>query len=109
MFTDFFYQLRSYGVKVSLIEWDTFLEALRLGLHQNSFTEFYYLARTTLIKKETDYDRFDQAFTAYFQNLVDLGIIPELLKSGWKSCPRHALQQGRSGPDLEPIYQRGNQ
>ena len=64
MFTDFFYQLRSYGVKVSLIEWDTFLEALRLGLHQNSFTEFYYLARTTLIKKETDYDRFDQAFTA---------------------------------------------
>ena len=77
MFTDFFYQLRSYGVKVSLIEWDTFLEALRLGLHQNSFTEFYYLARTTLIKKETDYDRFDQAFTAYFQNLVDLGIIPE--------------------------------
>ncbi len=76
MFTDFLYLLRSYGLKTSLTEWNSFLQALSLGLHQNSFLEFYQLARTVLVKKETDYDKFDQAFTAYFKQLNDSRTLP---------------------------------
>lgn len=43
MFTAFFYLLRSRGLKVSMNEWMTLMEALDKGLHQSSFTGFYYL------------------------------------------------------------------
>lgn len=56
MFTPFLYCLRRYGLHTTLTEWTVFLRALELGLHRNSLLDFYYLARTVLVKKETDYD-----------------------------------------------------
>ena len=44
MFTGFFYALRRYGLDVSLNEWLTLMEALRLGLHNSQLTDFYGLA-----------------------------------------------------------------
>ena len=69
MFTSFFYLLRSGGIKVSLTEWLTLIEALDQGLNDNGFTGFYYLARSILVKSEADFDKFDQAFLEYFQTL----------------------------------------
>jgi len=76
MFTDFFYLLRSYGMKTSLIEWGSLLDALEMNLHQCSLLQFYHLARAVLVKKESEYDKFDQAFRAYFENLVDSAALP---------------------------------
>ncbi len=45
MFTEFFYLLRARGLDVSLQEWFTLLEGLKLGLHESSLTGFYHLAR----------------------------------------------------------------
>lgn len=76
MFTDFFYLLRSYGMKTSLVEWSSLLAALELNLHQCSLLQFYHLARAVLVKREAEYDRFDQAFQAYFKNLTDSSLLP---------------------------------
>ena len=50
MFTDFFYLLRAHGLDVSMNEWLSLMEALKLGLCRNSLLEFYYVARGILVK-----------------------------------------------------------
>ena len=69
MFINFFYQLKSEGVPVSLNEWMTLMEALGKGLAFSSLTGFYYLARSVLVKSEAHYDRYDIAFAKHFQGL----------------------------------------
>ena len=51
MFTDFLYLLRSYGMKTSLNEWNSLMDALEMNLNDASLTEFYYMARAVLVKK----------------------------------------------------------
>jgi hypothetical protein len=40
----------------------------------NSMDQFYYLARTSLVKDESDYDRFDRAFAEYFRGIEALPV-----------------------------------
>jgi uncharacterized protein with von Willebrand factor type A (vWA) domain len=70
MFLDFFYALRQEGIPVSANEWLVLMEALKKGLAHNSLTGFYYLARATLVKSETYFDRYDTVFAAYFQGVA---------------------------------------
>ena len=67
MLIDFFLALRQAGLPVSLKEWLTLLEALKQHLAFASLDQLYYLARTTLIKDEKWFDRFDRVFAAHFQ------------------------------------------
>jgi len=76
MFTGFFYALRRYGLDVSLNEWLTLMEALRLGLHGSQLTDFYELARCVLAKSEADFDRFDLAFAEYFRDVESVREMP---------------------------------
>ena len=77
MFTDFLYLLRSYGMKTSLNEWNSLMDALEMNLNDASLTEFYYMARAVLVKKESEYDKFDQAFLAYFKNVQTFEELPK--------------------------------
>ena len=67
MFTSFFYTLKDNGLDISTTEWLTLMDALDKGLAHSSFTDFYYLCRTILIKNEGDYDKLDAAFLEYFK------------------------------------------
>ena len=67
MFINFFENLRSKGLKVTLGEWLTLQEALDKGLCGSSLTGFYYVARMILVKSETDFDKFDMAFEECFK------------------------------------------
>lgn len=69
MFLDFFIHLKAHHLPVSLREHLTLLEALDKGLGGMRVEEFYQLARTILIKREQDLDRFDRIFGAYFEGL----------------------------------------
>ena len=69
MFEDFLYLLRKNGLKVSLTEWMSLMEALDKGLHESSFTGFYHLCRCLLVKSEADFDRFDRSFLEYFKDV----------------------------------------
>lgn len=69
MFINFFYQLKSEGVPVSLNEWMTLMEALAKDLAFSSLSDFYYLARAVLVKNERHFDRYDMAFSKYFTGI----------------------------------------
>ncbi len=69
MFTTFFYELRKAQVPVSLKEYLMLMEAMRQGIAAYSIEEFYYLARSCLVKDERNLDRFDQVFGHVFKGL----------------------------------------
>ena len=70
MLIDFFYSLRTAKLPVSVKEYLTLLEALKANVIAPSLDDFYYLARLTLVKDEQYFDRFDQAFGAYFRGVA---------------------------------------
>ena len=66
MLVNFFFELRQSGVPVTITEFLTLLEALRERVAWVSAQDFYYLARTCLVKDERHYDRFDRVFAETF-------------------------------------------
>ncbi len=71
MLIPFFYLLRDGGMKTSITELLTLLEAMREGLAGHSVDDFYFLARSCLVKDESQLDRFDRIFSAYFKGVED--------------------------------------
>ncbi|MCU0968360.1 MAG: hypothetical protein MUF03_05955, partial [Rubrivivax sp.] len=73
MLIHFFYTLRAAKLPVSVKEYLTLLEAIRAGVIDDgegpTVDKFYYLARTSLVKDEAQYDKFDRAFAAYFKGV----------------------------------------
>lgn len=69
MLLNFFFALRQRGLKVTLTEFLTLLEALEKRLAVLSIDDFYYLARGCLVKDETQFDRFDRIFGNYMKGI----------------------------------------
>jgi hypothetical protein len=67
MLIDFFLHLKSAKLPVSTREFLTLLDALKHDVVSGSIDDFYFLARTCLVKDEALYDRFNLAFGAYFK------------------------------------------
>ena len=71
MLIDFFFALRAARLPVTIPEYLTLLEAIKQDVIEPSVDEFYHLARTTLVKNEAHFDKFDRAFSTYFRGVVD--------------------------------------
>ncbi len=71
MLLPFFYMLREGGMKTSVTELLTLLEAMKKGLAGQSVDDFYYLSRATLVKDEAELDQFDRIFGTYFNGVED--------------------------------------
>ena len=69
MFISFFLELRAARVPASLREFLTLLEAMRAGVARFDIDEFYFLARTALVKDERHLDRFDRVFGHCFNGI----------------------------------------
>ena len=69
MFISFFLELRAAKVPASLREFLTLMEAMREGVARFDIDEFYYLARSTLVKDERHLDRFDRVFGHCFKGI----------------------------------------
>jgi uncharacterized protein len=69
MFVAFFRELKTAGVPVTLREYLTLLEAMEKDLAGRRVEDFYYLARTTLVKDERNLDKFDRVFGHVFKGL----------------------------------------
>src|SRR3954471_7608383 len=69
MFVDFFTQLKSAGVPVSLREYLTLMEAMQADLASRRVEDFYYLSRAALVKDERNLDKFDRVFGHVFKGL----------------------------------------
>ncbi len=84
MLIPFFYMLREGGMKTSITELLTLLEAMKKGLAGQSVDDFYFLARASLVKDEADLDRFDRIFGAYFKGVQDsLADLTQELPEDW--------------------------
>jgi len=68
----FFTRLKDHKVPVSIKEWLTLLEAMQKGVISPSIDEFYWLSRTTLVKDEANFDKFDRAFGEFFKGIESL-------------------------------------
>jgi uncharacterized protein with von Willebrand factor type A (vWA) domain len=87
MFQHFFHELRAAKVPVTLKEYLTLLEAMDKGVLSSpggaDVQDFYYLARSALVKDEKYLDRFDKVFGHVFKGLdsfnegVDVHQFPE--------------------------------
>ena len=72
MLIEFFLKLKQGGDPVSIREFLTLLEALQKDVVFGSVDDFYYLSRACLVKDESNYDKFDRAFGAYFKGITGL-------------------------------------
>jgi uncharacterized protein with von Willebrand factor type A (vWA) domain len=92
MLIDFFYTLRAAKLPVSVKEFLVLLEALKANVagpnSDDAFKidDFYYLARTTMVKDEKHFDKFDRAFGAYFKGV-------ELIADFTKEVPLEWLRK----------------
>ncbi|MDN3920803.1 vWA domain-containing protein [Roseateles violae] len=90
MLIKFFYTLRAAKLPVSVKEYLTLLEGLQAGVIGGdsvpTIDDFYFLARTSLVKDEANYDKFDRAFSAYFKGV-------ELLTDFTKEVPLDWLRK----------------
>ena len=78
MLIPFFQALRNAKVPVSVREFLTLLEALQANVvgpesDACSMDDFYFLARTCLVKDERHFDKFDQAFGMYCKGIEHVG------------------------------------
>lgn len=105
MFLEFLMLLRSQGLKVSMHEWLSLMQGLRMGLHQQTLNGFYILCCTLIIKTESDMYKFDQLFHSFFKSISpeevrqELGEMlndPETLQN---SCGKY-LQHRQLSPRL---------
>ncbi len=69
MFTGFIEGLRKSGVPVSITEHLSLLGAMEAGVADYSVEDFYFLARSALVKDERWFDRFDRVFAQHFKGL----------------------------------------
>jgi len=80
---DFFLHLKAAKLPVSTREFLTLLEALELNVVSNSIDDFYFLARTCLVKDEALFDRFNLAFGAYFQGVENIFDVRAEIPEAW--------------------------
>jgi uncharacterized protein with von Willebrand factor type A (vWA) domain len=69
MLVNFFHELKSAGLPVTLREYLTLMEAMDHDLAGRRVEDFYYLARATLVKDERNLDKFDRVFSHVFKGL----------------------------------------
>lgn len=69
MLIDFFFTLKDARIPVSIKEFLILLEAMQKNVISPAIDDFYYLSRTTLVKDEANYDKFDKAFGSYFKGI----------------------------------------
>jgi uncharacterized protein len=89
MLIDFFYTLRAAKLPVSVKEFLMLLEALQAHVvgpsnpDACSMDDFYYLARTALVKDEKHFDKFDRAFAAYFKGVESIADFTKPIPADW--------------------------
>ena len=72
MFFQFFDELRTAKVPVTLKEYLALMDALSRGVIDLRVDDFYYLSRAALVKDERNLDKFDRVFAHAFKGLETL-------------------------------------
>ena len=100
MFLNFLYHLRNAGLKISTTEWLSLMSALAQGYARADLSVFYTLARSLLVKRESDYDRYDFAFASFFKGLDEDAVISNAIEE-WLKDP--VMPRALTPEDLEKM------
>lgn len=111
MLIQFFFTLKKHGVSVSITELLDLLGALEQYVVFANVEQFYTLARTLMVKDESQYDRFDRAFAEYFDGIEDIDIaasIPDfwLIPSLQRQLSEEDKQALKGLGDLESLMDK---
>ena len=83
MMIEFFLKLRQGGVPASIKEFLVLVEALQKQVAFGSVEDFYFLARTCLVKDEKFFDRYDLVFAAYFKGVAGIDAAAAVIPEEW--------------------------
>jgi len=84
MLLNFFDSLRRQGLPITFRELSDLIVALEHKIVFADMEQFYYLARTCMVKDEKNFDKFDRAFKAHFTELEKLeDFIEALIPEDW--------------------------
>lgn len=84
MLLNFFQTLRRQGLPVTLRELSDLITALEHHIVFADMEQFYYLARTIMVKDEKNFDKYDRAFKAHFTELEKVDdFIEALIPEDW--------------------------
>ena len=83
MLIDFFLHLKAHKLPVSTKEFLTLLAGLKARVCGPSIDEFFVFSRACLIKDESHYDRFDQAFGSYFKGVTEIPGLEADIPEDW--------------------------
>ena len=108
MLIPFFQTLRAAKIPVSVREFLSLLEALQhnvVGPNSDacSLDDFYFLARTCLVKDERHFDKFDQAFGAYFKGVEQLSEVFKNIPEDWLKQTFERLLSAEEKAKLEAM------
>ena len=98
MFVSFLGELKAAGIPVSVREYLSLMEALAADLADKRVEDFYFLARTVLIKNEIHLDRFDRVFATVFRGLDLLSDISAEIPDDWlrKLAEKHLTDEEKA-------------
>ncbi|WP_114416306.1 vWA domain-containing protein [Marinospirillum perlucidum] len=106
MLIDFFQEVRAAGVPATPRELLDLIRALEADLAFADMEDFYLLARTCLVKDEKFYDRFDLAFSSYFQGIGSLDeLLEKVIPDDWL---RQTFEKYLSEEDKKKIKSLGS-
>lgn len=80
MFLPFLLYLRQGGMKISMKDWLSLIEALQMGLHGQSLRGFFVMSRSLLVKTEADLDKYEELFYRYFGGISSESLEKELAR-----------------------------
>ncbi len=84
MLLNFFDSLRRQKLPVTIAELSDLIKALEHNIVFADMEQFYYLARTCMVKDEKNFDKFDRAFKTHFSELEKLeDFIDALIPEDW--------------------------
>tara|TARA_Y100001960_G_scaffold314481_1_gene378727 strand:- start:793 stop:1971 length:1179 start_codon:yes stop_codon:yes gene_type:complete len=114
MLIDFFLNLKRSGIKCSLKELLDLIHALDKRIVTISTEDFYYLSRSLMVKDEKYFDRFDRAFSVFFNGIdnVDLDFLKDEIPEEWlrkefeKTLSQEDREKIKSIKDLEELMKK---
>ena len=84
MLLNFFQTLRRQKLPVTFTELSDLITALEQRIVFADMEQFYYLARTIMVKDEKNFDKYDRAFKAHFSELEKVDdFIEALIPEDW--------------------------
>jgi hypothetical protein len=104
MLIDFFFTLRKHKVKTSITEFLDLMSVLSANLVYADMEDFYLLSRTVLVKDESQFDKYDQAFGEYFKGLQAIDLFDQEIPQEWL---KNALEKMLSDEEKKKVQALG--